>query len=137
MLYILEYLLIYCNVFILIIKMTTIIFTLPFPPSVNSKYQISKGKRCKSKIILAWEREAINALNLQNIQPVLGRVLLEYSLDTPDMRVRDAANYEKYVTDLLTSQGVLIDDSARYVKGIFTFWNDTKGDKITVKISKV
>jgi len=112
-------------------------FILPFPPSVNSAYGVNKkGRRFKSAKVKAWEVVARTALNMQNVQPASGRVLLEYSLDTPDNYNRDAANYEKYLTDLLVSHGVLKDDSARHVRGIFTYWNDTPGKSVHVTINQ-
>lgn len=112
-------------------------FILPFPPSVNTKYKMSKGRRSKGDAVIAWEVRAKNALNIQNVQRVVGRVILEYALDTPDNRGRDAANYEKYVTDFLVHQNILQDDCARYIKGIYTYWNDTQGNAIHITITPV
>lgn len=111
-------------------------FILPFPPTVNSEYGISHGRRYNTDKIKKWKQAAIDALNEQEVLPVRGRVLLEYELDTPDGRQRDAANYEKYTTDLLVQHGILQDDSARHVRGVFTYWNDKLGDKITITINE-
>lgn len=111
-------------------------FYLPFPPSVNAAYKMTRGRRSKGAAVLAWEARAKSALNSQNILPVTERVIIEYALDTPDARCRDAANYEKYVTDFLVNNLILQDDSARYIKGIYTYWNDTKGSLIYITIKK-
>ena len=110
-------------------------FILPFPPSVNIKYGINKnGKRYKSEKVKAWERAAREALNSQNILPIHGRVIIRYTLDTPDNMERDCGNYEKFTTDFLVSQGILKGDSRRYVKRISSGWNDTPGKAIHVLI---
>lgn len=109
-------------------------FILPFPPSVNSAYKMSRGKRCKSEKVLAWEKEARNWLNLQNILPVLERCYIVYDLHHPDNRARDAANYEKHTTDFLVTNGILHGDERRYIKGILTQWTDISKDYISVTI---
>lgn len=113
-------------------------FILPFPPTVNSKYGINKitGKRYNLNAVKEWKRQATDALNEQNILPALGRVILEYELDTPDGKERDCANYEKFTTDFLVQRGILKGDSRRHVRGIFTYWNDTPGNKITITINE-
>lgn len=113
-------------------------FILPFPPTVNKKYGINKktGKRYNLAAVKEWKRQATEALNMQNVLPVQGRVIIEYSLDTPDNRERDCANYEKYTTDFLVQQGILKGDSRRYVRGILTYWNDTPGNAIHITINQ-
>jgi len=112
-------------------------FIIPFPPSVNAKYNISRGKRVKSKTDLEWIKSATNAINQQNVVPFSGRAFIIYELCHPDNRHRDAANYEKKVTDLLVSLNIIAGDDRRYLKGVTSLWNDTKGDYITVKIMSV
>jgi len=109
-------------------------FILPFPPSVNSKYKMSRGTRSKGEKVLAWEKKARQALNKQNILPVAARCFIIYNLNHPDARERDAANYEKHTTDFLVANGVLLGDQRRYIKGILTQWTDESRDYITVNI---
>lgn len=109
-------------------------FTLPFPPSVNSKYRMSGRKRLKGKKELEWEQKATDSLNEQNIMPFQGRCYVIYELHHPDNRERDAANYEKKVTDLLVARNILTGDDRRYIKGIMTYWNDKKGKHIIIRI---
>ncbi len=112
-------------------------FILPFPPSVNSKYNISRGKRTSSKKDKLWIDAATTAINQQNITPFMGRCYIFYELCHPDNRERDAANYEKKVTDLLTHLNIINGDDRRYIKGIFSYWNDKPGKYITVHIVPV
>lgn len=110
-------------------------FTLPFPPSVNTSYQINRGKRVKGKKVLEWESLASIALNKQNILPVQERCIIIYSLSTPDNRIRDCGNYEKTLTDFLVSKGILKDDNRRYIKGILIQWNDKPGKIVDIYIN--
>lgn len=112
-------------------------FTLPFPPSVNSKYNMRGRKRVKSQKDKDWIDLANQWINKQNVLPFAGRCYLALELYHPDNRLRDAANYEKKTTDLLVSRCILPGDDRRYLKGVFTTWNDTPGDYIIVKIIPV
>ena len=109
-------------------------FILPFPPSVNAKYKMNRGKRTKGDKVLAWEKLAGIAINQQNILPYSQRCFVVYELHHPDNRGRDAANYEKVTTDFLVARGILLGDDRRYIKGIFSYWNDIPGDHIIVKL---
>ena len=112
-------------------------FILPFPPSVNAKYRQGGGRRSKGASVLRWEREAASVLNKQNISHITGRVIVEYRLDTPDNRERDAANYEKYTTDFLVARGILAGDSRRYIKKVSTEWTDNIGKVVYVTITPI
>ncbi len=112
-------------------------FTLPFPPTVNSKYKMSRGKRSKGDKVLNWELKAREYLNKQNILPVNERCFIIYDLYHPDNKERDAANYEKYTTDFLVSNGVLLGDQRRYLKSTTTHWLDAEGALVVVNIYPV
>lgn len=109
-----------------------IALTLPFPPSVNCLYA-GKGRRYKSKQYEKWIIQARNALIGQTFAPFVQKKPLQviYIFGRPDKRRRDAANYIKAVDDLLTSQGVIPDDSWIH-RGIFE-WGDSDG--VTVEIT--
>lgn len=109
-------------------------FILPFPPSVNAPYKMERGRRTKGNKVIAWEKLAGEAINKQNIMPFVGRCIIEYELFHPDNRIRDAANYEKIVTDFLVSKNILNGDDRRYIKGINIFWNDKPGENILINI---
>lgn len=112
-------------------------FILPFPPSVNASYKVSRGRRTKGNKVKEWEEKAKTAINQQNILPYIGRCIIHYELNHPDNYIRDAANYEKIVTDLLVSIGILKGDDRRYIKGIYAYWSDIPGDYITIKIINI
>ena len=117
--------------------MSIVKIILPFPPSVNAKYNISRGRRVKSDDEKQWIKSATDAVNKQNIIPFIGRCYVAIELYYPDEYPRDAANYEKKVTDLLVSLKILKGDERRYIKGVFPYWNDEKGKYIIVKIIPV
>ena len=83
---------------------------LPYPPSVNSLYA-GKGRRYKSKAYKAWFLEAGIAINGQTASVRGKKIKLTIRVHRPDKRVRDIANIEKAVSDLLVAHGILEDDS--------------------------
>jgi Holliday junction resolvase RusA-like endonuclease len=110
-------------------------FILPFPPSTNAKYGMRGKKRVKGKDVLDWIKSAHSALDKQNITQIMDkRCVLVYELFVPDGRPRDDSNYVKYTTDFLVERGLLNDDSRRFVKGTYSFWNDDPGKYIKVSI---
>lgn len=110
-------------------------FILPFPPSTNAKYGMRGKKRVKGKDALDWIKRAHAALDKQYItQTMAERCALVYELFVPDGRPRDDSNYVKYTTDFLVERGLITDDSRRYVKGTYSFWNDNDGKYIKVSI---
>jgi len=123
-------------------------FFLPFPPSVNSAYNIRNVKdkktgkikviRSKSLKVRKWIESAKKAIDRQMIfQQMNERCVVVYELNHPDLRARDAANYEKYTTDFLVQAGILREDNRQYIKGIYSFWNDEKGSAVKVTIIPV
>jgi len=120
-------------------------FFLPFPPSVNTEYNIRRVKdkktgkikivRSKSLKVKKWIESCKKAIDQQMIfQQMNERCVVIYELNHPDLRKRDAANYEKYTTDFLVQAGILREDNRQHIKGIYSFWNDTKGDAVKVTI---
>jgi len=112
-------------------------FILPFPPSVNSKYKINRGRRAKSKKDKDWIKAATDAINKQNILPFIGRCYVFYELYSPDGRSRDDENYLKKTTDLLVSLNIIAGDERRYKRGTLVFWNDLPGKHIVVRIRPI
>lgn len=110
-------------------------FILPFPSSTNAKYGMRGKKRIKGKEVLDWIEKAHSALDKQNItQQMTERCVLIYELFVPDGYLRDDSNYVKHTTDFLVERGIISDDSRRYVKGTYSFWNDDEGKYIKVSI---
>lgn len=123
-------------------------FILPFPPSVNTAYNMRQLKckktgktklvRSKSLKVKKWLEHCKQAIDQQHItQQMDERCVVIYELNHPDLRERDAANYEKYTTDFIVQAGILRDDNRQYIKGIYSFWNDEKGDAVKVTIIPV
>ena len=110
-------------------------FILPFPPSTNAKYGMRGKKRVKGKDVLDWIDKAHAALDKQNLIQVMNeRCVLIYELFVPDGYNRDDENYIKYTTDFLVTRGIINDDSRRFKKGTYVFWNDKPGKYIKVSI---
>lgn len=88
-------------------------FWLPIPPSVNALYgQRSGRQRYKTKEYKAWEEAAALALfNKPECRYIAGNDLtVRYTFFFPNKRKRDIANFEKAVSDFITSAGVIEDD---------------------------
>lgn len=90
-------------------------FLLPMPPSVNALYatNFKTGRRFKGKKYAEWQAVVQSYLVENNIKlpEIKGIVSIEYCLGKyPDKRRRDAANYEKALSDFLTAQNVIEDD---------------------------
>ena len=83
-------------------------FDLPFPPSVNGLFPGDGKRRWASKAYKAWRIAAAPSVPAAKI---VGKYVLWIQLDRPDRRARDCANYEKAVSDLLVTQGLVEDDS--------------------------
>lgn len=82
-----------------------------------------------------WRMEAGWLLNKQHPPAIRGPVRLSYALqDGRDKRKRDCGNYEKGVTDLLVSHGVIEADDNTIVRGIHIYWDtDVEGVRITIE----
>ncbi|RCL03036.1 MAG: crossover junction endodeoxyribonuclease RusA [Candidatus Tokpelaia sp. JSC189] len=85
---------------------------LPFPPSVNGLYRnggMKKGRHRTARY-KAWVREASLCVGEVHRKAMSAYSLL-IVLKRPDRRMRDLGNYEKAISDLLVSHGVVRDDS--------------------------
>ncbi|WP_165435517.1 RusA family crossover junction endodeoxyribonuclease [Bradyrhizobium sp. Leo121] len=110
------------------------VITLPFPVSVNGLFADGKTRRHKSQRYCDWLIDAGYALNLQRPPKIKGQVILHYLLQEGiDNRRRDLGNYEKCVTDLLVSHGVIEADDGRIVREITLRWSRAgQGIQITI-----
>ena len=84
---------------------------LPFPPTTNNLF-VNAGKRgrVRSQAYEMWLQLAglrIKDSHRRNF----GHYALHICLKRPDKRRRDLGNFEKAVSDLLVSHGVVKDDS--------------------------
>lgn len=109
--------------------------TLPFPVSVNAMFADGKTRRHKSQRYCDWLLEAGYALNRQKPIPIKGQFKITYELqEGQDNRARDAFNFEKGVTDLLVTHGVIEGDSGKYLRDGRVTWNDQiEGVKVTIE----
>tara|TARA_R110000803_G_scaffold164245_1_gene227969 strand:+ start:925 stop:1281 length:357 start_codon:yes stop_codon:yes gene_type:complete len=104
--------------------------TLPFPPSVNGLYatNFKTKRRFKSKKYTEWCGVAI--WSASKGVPIKGKVKALYEFGRPDKRRRDVANYEKAVSDILVTAGVIEDDSL--IEEITLRWADVEGVEVTI-----
>lgn len=106
--------------------MSSVTFTLPFPPSVNGLFA-GKGRRYCSATYKAW-KAAAKAFVPAGLIP--GPYSLELIFDRPDRRARDLGNLEKAVSDLIVERGLVIDDSC--CQRITLAWSDAPPQRDSV-----
>lgn len=83
---------------------------LPMPPSLNNLFPTGKtGRRFRSKEYEAWIVNAPMGRGGAGAH-IHGAVRAIYRMHFLDKRRRDIANYEKAVSDLLVSRGIIEDD---------------------------
>lgn len=85
----------------------------PFPPSVNSLYDggHKTHRRFKSDTYKDWLRKLQGTVKVRGLAIFTNPCKAIYTLQRPDKRRRDVANYEKAVSDALVKHGVLSDDT--------------------------
>lgn len=83
---------------------------LPYPPSVNRLWRVSKSRVHKSPQYQAWLISAGNSLNGQCRRSISGEYNIHILACAPDRRKRDLGNIEKALSDLLVKHGVVDDD---------------------------
>lgn len=90
-----------------------IVLHLPWPPTVNSYYKMTKhGQRYLDKKVKTFREAVEEALNEQVPGMELDdRLFLEVYLFPPDRRKRDLDNYMKGLLDAFTYAKMWIDDS--------------------------
>jgi Holliday junction resolvase RusA-like endonuclease len=87
---------------------------LPYPPSVNTAYGQSKGRRrFKSKKYVNWLAKCPKLF----ASKINHEVEITYKVYFPDNRIRDGQNILKVCLDYLVSSGVIVDDNWKIVKG--------------------
>lgn len=92
---------------------------IPFPTSVNAMYANNsynynaKRGRYKSQKYQKWQKLAVAGFLTQRmpLKPIDKPLMVVIRLHRPDKRKRDVANFEKAVTDTLTMQKIISDDS--------------------------
>lgn len=106
---------------------------MPTPPSTNMLYKGMK-KRNKAKPYLKWIARATEALYQQRPLPRFnGQVRIKMTLG--GLRANaDVTNYIKAVEDRLVKNGIIVDDSKKWVKGVAIEWSDDIGKKIIIEL---
>jgi len=94
----------------------SLILYLPFPPTVNSYYQVIAHHRGMKRISkagrdfrMAVELAIDEQANLTD--PLFGQLNVEVILHCPDNRIRDLDNYMKALLDACTVGGLWLDDA--------------------------
>lgn len=115
--------------------MATLVFDLPFPPSLNSLFPTNRktGRRFVSKKYEAWRKEAYWLIGLKKVETLKNPVIISISLGAPDKRSRDGDNFLKALKDSLVVMRVIQDDSNKFVKETRVDWNGPQGRaKVTI-----
>lgn len=116
--------------------MSTQVFILPVPPSVNSMFVNVPGKgRIKSKDYKKWISEAGWLLKAARVRPVTGRVEIALVIAEPKRETSDLDNRTKACLDLLVEHGIIEDDSSKYVRKITQSWGskDLGGMSVSIR----
>ena len=86
--------------------------SLPWPPTVNHYYTVSKGRKILSKRGREYKRYCCELMMVQGVKRLKSR---SYSVfikaRPPDKRKRDLDNLLKPILDSLTVYGAITDDS--------------------------
>lgn len=88
-----------------------VLYTLPYPPSVNGLFFNASKGRVKTNAYKAWRNAAGQMILAQGRKRVHGRVSLAIAVTRPDRRKRDISNLIKAIEDLLVEMAVIDDDS--------------------------
>ena len=113
-------------------------------PSLNEWwYALSSNKYLGSKFkndieeVVGWSIR--QALASKNLHKPTGAVMVRFEWHEKTKR-RDADNIasaKKFILDALVKQGILIDDSRKYVKGFYDVIIDDKEDYVLVELIEI
>ena len=109
---------------------------LPFPPTINTYYTVSRGRKILSKKGRAWQKEALGWLMEQGAPKGReGVYSVMIHVCPPDNRKRDIDNLIKPLLDSLVDYGVLPDDSMVHDLRIQRF-DPVKGGKVEMTVCR-
>lgn len=97
---------------------------LPFPPTINHYYTVSKGRKILSSKGRKYKGECLKVMNEQNLQDlgIASHFSVVITLNPPCNRKRDIDNFIKPVLDSLTYSGFWSDDrlvdDLRIIRGV-------------------
>lgn len=93
--------------------------SLPMPPSSNNMFVNVAGKgRARSKDYVSWRRTAFVLIAAQRIRKFDVPVRIKIEVNNPRGLGFDLDNRIKAILDALVASEVLVDDNARWVRGI-------------------
>lgn len=100
-------------------------YRLPLPPSSNNAYfNLPRGGRAPTSECKAFKEAAAWELKAQKAKPFEGRAIVHIDVSERECTAAsDISNREKLVTDALVDNGVLQNDSMKFVKGVNTHWD--------------
>ena len=109
----------------------------PLPPSVNNAYLNARKGRVQSQKTKKWYSIAKNSIFFSRSKygdprAISPPYLIVYELYRPDKRIRDCANYEKLLSDLLVKYEVITDDSD--IACNVQFWSEGEGEGVVGRI---
>lgn len=92
---------------------------LSMPPSTNNMFVNVAGKgRVKSKEYVSWSRTAAMVIMAQRVRKFTVPVRIKIEVNNPRGLGFDLDNRIKAIQDALVTSGILIDDSAKWVRGV-------------------
>jgi len=86
------------------------IFTLPFPPTLNHYYSVVNGRKILSRHGRNY-KELCRCHIKSPKKPFTGRLIVRVGVIVPDRRKRDLDNLAKPILDVMKANGVYVDDS--------------------------
>lgn len=119
---------------------------LPFPPPLSACFTNRVGKSKKTGLTFVarattsryekWQKQALQMIQDQRPQRMLGQVSVYVRLVAPDKRERDAGNCDKSLMDILVKAGIIAADSNRCLRRITYEWQDF-GPPCTILIQAI
>lgn len=112
----------------------SVTFWLPTPPSTNALFIVRGRRRVVSQVYREWRDTCLRDVTAYLIEDrIPGPVELHYVV--AENGRRDLGNYEKALTDLLVSAGVIEGDGCKIVRKITLEWSHDLDDGVTVTIT--
>lgn len=104
---------------------------LPKPPSVNAMYGQAPGhRRYMMPEYKAWLATVDELLKKVELPIYKGEVWVSITIE--DVGTGDLDNRAKALLDLLVKKSVIVDDSRKYVRGVYLEWGNVPGCRVEV-----
>lgn len=113
----------------------TLMFKLPYPPSVNSLYAIVRGRKVLSKKGRLYKELVAREIKWTS-EPLDGNIMVDITIWPPDKRRRDIDNVAKALLDSLTYSRLYHDDS-QIKKLVIEMMSEVKKDgEVLIKVGE-